>query len=551
MNTVLRSPDGAPACGGELRALAFEARFVDALPGDVDTHALPRAVPGACYSLVMPTPVAAPRLLAWSDAAGELLGLARPRPDDRLPAQVLAGNELLPGMRPYAARYGGHQFGSWAGQLGDGRAITLGEVVAGGGQRWELQLKGAGRTAYSRFADGRAVLRSSLREFLCSEAMHHLGVPTTRALSLVATGEEVVRDMFYDGNAAAEPGAIVCRMAPSFVRFGNFELHAAYDERDALKRLADYVLAQHYAGLGTPSPEVYAAWFAEVCRRSAVMIAHWMRVGFVHGVMNTDNMSILGLTIDYGPYGWLEGFEPGWTPNTTDAQGRRYCYGAQPQIGMWNLARLAGALRPLVAGDKVLHAALDLYADTFERTHREAFAHKLGLSALDAEGDEELLHELFGVLAAAETDMTIFFRRLAYVDLDAAARDAAGEQGRVPDLPEPLSSAFYDAAALSDAHRARLAAWLRRYAARVRAAGVHEAERVARMNRANPKYVPRNYLAQLAIDAATGGDTSVLERLIQVLQRPYDEQPAHEELAARRPEWARHKAGCSALSCSS
>ena len=246
--------------------------------------------------------------------------------------EVLAGNRVLEGMAPYAARYGGHQFGVWAGQLGDGRAITLAEIAAPDGRRHDVQLKGAGRTPYSRTADGRAVLRSSVREFICSEAMHWLGVPTTRALALVATGESVIRDMFYDGNPEPEPGAIVCRVAPTFVRFGNFEILAAHDEIDTLRRLADYVIVRHFPELGTPSAEVYARWFREVCRRTAVMVAEWTRVGFVHGVMNTDNMSVLGLTIDYGPYGWLEGFDPMWTPNTTDAQGRRYRFGAQPQI---------------------------------------------------------------------------------------------------------------------------------------------------------------------------------------------------------------------------
>jgi uncharacterized protein YdiU (UPF0061 family) len=251
-------------------------------------------------------------------------------------------------MRPYAARYGGHQFGVWAGQLGDGRAITLGELMPRPGERWELQLKGAGRTPYSRTADGRAVLRSSVREFLCSEAMHFLGVPTTRALSLVATGDIVVRDMFYDGNPMPEPGAVVCRVAPSFVRFGNFEIHASRGENELLQRLADYIITEHFKELGPPTPEVYKLWFEEVCRRTGVMIAHWMRVGFVHGVMNTDNMSILGLTIDYGPYGWLEGYDPAWTPNTTDLPGRRYAYGRQPDVAAWNLARLANALGPLI-----------------------------------------------------------------------------------------------------------------------------------------------------------------------------------------------------------
>jgi uncharacterized protein YdiU (UPF0061 family) len=535
-----------------LSDLAFDDDFARSLPGDPSSSNQPRQVPGVAYSPVQPTPVAAPRLLAWSDDVGRVLGLERPAvtgPD----VAVLAGNAVLPGMRPYAARYGGHQFGHWAGQLGDGRAITLGEVLRDGA-RWELQLKGAGRTAYSRTADGRAVLRSSLREFLCSEAMHRLGVPTTRALSLVATGDLVVRDMFYDGNPQAEPGAIVCRVAPSFVRFGNFEIHAALEEHAALRGLADWAITRHYPEFGPPPPggpepgspaaEVYARWFDEICRRTATTIAEWMRVGFVHGVMNTDNMSILGLTIDYGPYGWLEGFDPAWTPNTTDAQGRRYAYGNQPQIGMWNCARLAWALKPLVADEERLQAGLQLYADTYTATFRRRLAHKLGVDALDGDGDDELVRDLFEVLEQAETDMTIFHRRLARVPV-APGVDAAIRR-------EPLREAFYDeSAALADEPRARLDAWLERWAARVRASGEPDAARVARMHAVNPKYVPRNYLAQLAIDAAAQGDTTVLQRLLRVLERPYDEQPEHEEFAGRRPEWARHRAGCSALSCSS
>ena len=303
--------------------LRFENAFVHELPGDAVRTNVPRQVRNACYTRVDPTPVRAPRLLGWSEPLGETLGIVRP-PATGPEADVLGGSHVLPGMQPYAARYGGHQFGSWAGQLGDGRAITLGELIGADGNRHELQLKGAGRTPYSRTADGRAVLRSSVREFMCSEAMHFLGVPTTRALSLVGTGESVVRDMFYDGNPEPEPGAIVCRVAPSFVRFGNFEILAANGEITILKQLADYVIRLHYPELGAPSPETYAAWFEEICRRTGRLMADWMRVGFVHGVMNTDNMSILGLTIDYGPYGWLENYDPEWTPNTTDAQGRRY-----------------------------------------------------------------------------------------------------------------------------------------------------------------------------------------------------------------------------------
>jgi len=512
-----------------LEHVTFENTFVRDLPPDPVLTKVSRQVKEASFTRVAPTPVAAPRLLAWSDALGEYLGIERPNDAAGLGAEILGGSKTLPGMQPYAARYGGHQFGHWAGQLGDGRAITLGEIIATDGRRQELQLKGAGKTPYSRTADGRAVLRSSLREFLCSEAMHWLGVPTTRALSLVATGEIVIRDMFYDGNPEPEPGAVVCRVAPSFVRFGNFQIHAAHEELDALKRLADYVIREHYSGF------TYEQWFHEICRRTATLMVDWMRLGFVHGVMNTDNMSILSLTIDYGPYGWLEGYDPLWTPNTTDAQGRRYAYGQQPHIAQWNLARLAEALLPLVSKEK-LEAGLALYAETFNAGWQRAFMDKIGLTTWN-EGDAELLRGMFEALAEAETDFTLFFRNLAAL---------------APERPslEPLRRAFY-----TDAPRPLLESWVQRYTTRLNQESSEKANdkaaRLRRMNSANPKYVPRNYLAQSAIDALENGDASVLERLMDVLQRPYDEQPEHDALAERRPEWARHRAGCSALSCSS
>jgi uncharacterized protein YdiU (UPF0061 family) len=288
--------------------LHFDNSFVRDLPGDPESGPRLRQVDGALWSSVQPEPVAAPRLLAHSREMAARLGFSEADVASPGFAQVFGGNALLPGMQPFAANYGGHQFGHWAGQLGDGRAISLGEVVDAAGDRWELQLKGAGPTPYSRNADGRAVLRSSIREFLCSEAMHHLGVPTTRALSLVGTGESVVRDMFYDGHPRAEPGAIVCRAAPSFLRFGSFELPYARGDVVLLRRLADFCIDRDFGGAS------HADWFGEVCERTARMIAHWMRVGFVHGVMNTDNMSILGLTIDYGPYGWVDDYDPDWTP---------------------------------------------------------------------------------------------------------------------------------------------------------------------------------------------------------------------------------------------
>jgi len=325
--------------------LRFDNRFVRELPADPSSEPGRRQVHGALYSRVQPTPVAAPRLVAWSRDCADLLGLAEADVASPAFAQAMAGNALAPGSEPYAANYGGHQFGHWAGQLGDGRAITLGESVNAAGQRLELQLKGAGPTPYSRSADGRAVLRSSVREFLVSEAMHHLGVPTTRALCLVTTGEDVIRDMFYDGRPRAEPGAIVCRVAPSFIRFGNFELPASRGDVALLARLVEFTIRRDFPELVADGQPVDAAlrarWFAEVCERTAVMVAHWMRVGFVHGVMNTDNMSILGLTIDYGPYGWIDDFDLDWTPNTTDAEGRRYRFGHnQPVANQRNRARV-------------------------------------------------------------------------------------------------------------------------------------------------------------------------------------------------------------------
>lgn len=327
-----------------LDQLKFDNRFVKELPADPESNNYCRQVEGACFSYVKPKSVQMPKLVAYSSQVAKILDLSQEVCHSPDFVQVLSGNQLLPAMQPYATCYGGHQFGNWAGQLGDGRAINLGEVINQKGDRWTLQLKGAGPTPYSRQADGLAVLRSSVREFLCSEAMHYLGVPTTRALSIVTTGELVMRDMFYDGNPKMEPGAVVCRVAPTFTRFGNFQVFSARGEATILKQLVDYTIETDFSHLGQPSAEIYADWFKQVCQLTAKLIIEWMRVGFVHGVMNTDNMSILGLTIDYGPYGWLDNYDPKWTPNTTDAHNRRYCFGNQPYIAHWNLAQLGQAL---------------------------------------------------------------------------------------------------------------------------------------------------------------------------------------------------------------
>ena len=517
---------------------------MESFPGDPETRNFTRGVRNVCYSEVQPTPVRSPRLIGWADHFAGELGIAKPSPEDAASVELLGGNRILPGMRPYAARYGGHQFGHWAGQLGDGRAITLGEVVFPKAGRLEFQLKGAGPTPYSRRADGRAVLRSSVREFLCSEAMHFLGVPTTRALSLVATGDIVVRDMFYNGNPAPEPGAIVCRVAPSFLRFGNFEILAAHGEHDLLKRLTDFLIKDYYPDLDANDPDVYGKLLDEIARRTAEMIVHWQRVGFVHGVMNTDNMSALGLTIDYGPYGWLEPYDPDWTPNTTDAGERRYRFGNQPAVALWNVGRLAAALFPLIDNEDRVYQSIDLYRATFEKSHGQMLARKLGLSSVDSEEDQKLVDDMHELLHTAETDYTLFFRGLSEWPVKA---DAAGSADTFLELIAP---AFY-ADDLEPSLREKWTGWAGRYADRVRREAATDAERSRDMKRSNPKYVLRNYLAQNAITAAEQGDLAVMERLMRILKTPYDDLSAEQELAARRPEWARSAPGCSALSCSS
>jgi uncharacterized protein YdiU (UPF0061 family) len=529
----------------KLDQLEFDNSFTATLAADPSTENRPRQVGNAAYSRVTPIHTAAPALLAVSAEMLDLLGIDRDEATGAAAerfAAVFTGNELLPGMDPHAMAYAGHQFGNFAGQLGDGRAITLGEVVTPAHGRQTLQLKGAGPTPYSRTADGLAVLRSSVREFLCSEAMHHLGVPTTRALSLALTGDKVMRDMFYDGRPALEPGAVVCRVAPSFIRFGNFELFSWRQDTDNLRRLADYTIRTHFPELGEPSPEVYAEWFAEISRRTADMVIHWQRVGFVHGVMNTDNMSIHGLTIDYGPYGWLEDYDPGWTPNTTDRQFKRYRFGAQPAICQWNLTQLANALHPLIGETEPLQAGLELFVDRFNTDWPAMMAAKLGVADFDADTDRELIESLTGILPAVETDMTLFFRSLA---------DVPGGSDDEDSLLTPLLDAYYSPAELTGEVRAATIAWLRNYSARVGRDGRSDDDRRVAMHSVNPKYVLRNYLAQLAIDASEQGDHEMITELLEVLRKPYDEQPGNERFAEKRPDWARTRAGCSMLSCSS
>ena len=517
----LQVRDAGAHCMGTFASLQWLSRFLDETPGDEEVGGRPRQVPKACWSRVNPTPAPAPQLVMWSNEMAAQLGLDRPD------GSILGGGPVVEGMDPYAQRYGGHQFGNWAHQLGDGRAITLGEVQLED-EVLELQLKGAGNTPYSRFADGKAVLRSSIREFLCSEAMHHLGVPTTRALSLVTTGESVLRDVLYDGNPAPEQGAVVCRVAPSFLRFGSFQIHSASGDVSTLRTLVDHTIEHHFPNHSVHDDETRVAWFTHIAEKTALMIMHWMRVGFVHGVMNTDNMSIHGLTIDYGPYGWLEDYNPGWTPNTTDVATRRYRYGQQPQIGGWNVARFLEAMVPLMDEPERLHQVLDAYTEAFEEHNNSMWVTKLGLDVFTA-SDEPLIRDLNALLQEVETDMTIFFRLLCSIER--------------PHI-DSLADAFYDSSTIpTDEWNA----WLQRWWLRTDGSPNRSA-----MRKANPKYVLRNWMAQLAINAAEAGDFSVAEQLYILLQNPYDEQPEYEEeWFQKRPEWARHQVGCSMLSCSS
>lgn len=531
-----------------LDTLEFDNRFTAELPADPNPANVPHQAPGALFSRVDTTPTAAPQVVAVADEVAEMLGLSQDQVDSTEFRDMVTGNLTLAGMDSFAMRYGGHQFGNWAGQLGDGRAINLGELVTPNAGRQTLQLKGAGRTPYSRTADGLAVLRSSVREFLCSEAMFHLGVPTTRALSLSLSGDQVLRDVLYDGHPAYEPGAIVCRVAPNFIRFGSFELPASLGEIDELRALANFTIRENYPEFwpddGEPTAQTYIDFYAEVVKRTAEMIVHWQRVGFVHGVMNTDNLSILGLTIDYGPYGWLENYDPNWTPNTTDSHGKRYRFGNQPGIGQWNLAQLGNALFPLTEDADALQGAIDGYVTHFRNSHQNMMRAKLGLAEWDTERDEPLMVDMLDLLQAAETDMTLFYRGLAEVSTDT---DESADSRF-----EPLLNAFYvPDEQLTDELRGRWDAWLDNYSARIRSEGTTNAERKAAMNSVNPLYVLRNYLAQLAIDKSTDGDHSGVTELLDVMANPFTEQPGKDAFAEKRPDWARTRVGCSMLSCSS
>jgi len=516
--------------------------FIEKLPSDPILENSRRQVSGACYSYVTPKKTKKPQLIHTANEVANELGITEEDIKSKEFINVFTGNTILENTTPYAMCYGGHQFGNWAGQLGDGRAINLTEVEHQKKQ-WTLQLKGAGETPYSRTADGLAVLRSSVREYLCSEAMFHLGVPTTRALSLALSGEEVLRDVLYDGHPDYENGAIVCRVSPTFLRFGSYEIHTSGKDYNTLKTLVDYTITQHYPEITSRNKEGYLQFFKKVTNRTLEMIIHWQRVGFVHGVMNTDNMSILGLTLDYGPYGWLEGYDFDWTPNTTDKQNKRYRFGNQPNIGLWNLLQLANALYPLIEDAAALEEILNGYNQEFHQEYELMMKSKLGL-VIENTADRELIKELEANLHLSETDMTIFYRSLSNINKDYELTDDIS-------FLAPIMDSFYNPEEITSTILERWRKWFTSYIQRLQEETISDKERKIAMDSVNPKYVLRNYMSQLAIDAAGKEDYTLIDELYTLLKKPYDEQPELNKWFVKRPEWARHKVGCSMLSCSS
>jgi hypothetical protein len=463
-------------------------------------------LPPVFYSRVEPTPLADPYLVSFNDGAARLIDLDPAESQREKFLAVMSGNAPLDGSEPFAMLYSGHQFGTYVPQLGDGRALQIGEVVNDRGERWTLQLKGSGQTPYSRMADGRAVLRSSIREYLCSEAMHGLGIPTTRALCIVGADEPVYRE-------TVETAAVLLRLAPSHVRFGSFEVFYYRKQHEHLRLLADHVIETFYPEL-RDAPDRYYRFLAEVAERTARLIARWQAVGFSHGVMNTDNMSILGLTLDYGPFGFMERFDHGHICNHSDTQGR-YSYGNQPHIGIWNVACLAQALTPLIPVEQC-NAALQHYEPVYVAEYSRLMRAKLGLATVEPD-DHQLVLDLLEIMAKNGVDYTILFRTLG--EFRPGAANAA------------LRDQFIEREAFD--------AWAQRYAARLTRDASGDAERRIRMHRVNPKYVLRNYLAQTAIENAAGDrDYSEIDRLLHLLRRPYDEQPDMAAYAASPPDWA-------------
>lgn len=460
------------------------------------------------YSKLNPTPIPDPYLVCVSEDAAATIGLTPEVCHSPEFTAIFSGNQPPQHTQPFAAVYSGHQFGVWAGQLGDGRAISYGSIQLNDGSECEMQLKGAGLTPYSRMGDGKAVLRSSIREFLCSEAMHALGIPTTRALCVIGSDEQVQRETM-------ETTAVVTRLAPSFIRFGSFEHWFYQKDVTHLKILTDDVIQAYYPEcLNDANP--YAKFLDIVTYKTAQLIAHWQSVGFMHGVLNTDNMSILGLTLDYGPFGFMNEFDIRHICNHTDVNGR-YAFHKQPEIGHWNCFALAQALTPLINDMDRIKAILNSYPVTFHETHQNLLRNKLGLT-VSMEEDDQLIGQMFALLQDNHADFTLFFRRLSHLSLTPSDQD------------KTLEDLFID--------RDALHVWLQNYRARLQLEGIDHAERQTRMLKTNPKYILRNHLAQIAIDKAQQKDFSEVNTLLYLLSHPFDELSDYESYADLPPAWA-------------
>ncbi len=514
--------------------MAFHTQnhFIEHFIPDPITNNLRRQV-NALYSWVEPMPVPQPTLLAINQPLWEALELDALWLENNMANLILSGNITFPHCQSYATCYGGHQFGYWADQLGDGRAINIAQIDSLLGSQ-VLQLKGAGPTPYSRMGDGKAVLRSSIREFLASEAMHHLGIKTTRALSLTLTGEMIPRDMYYDGNVINEPGAIICRVADNFLRFGHFELLHVRQQYPLLRQLADYTIKYYFSDISN-TENIYQCWFQTLCERTLELVTEWIRVGFVHGVMNTDNFSISGLTIDYGPYGWLECYDPYWTPNTSDRQ-QRYGFSRQINSAIWSLCKLANTLSSLIQDPHWLNTYIQTLPTIAERYLSKMWALKLGLSCPVLTTDT-FYQQLMQLLMLSRADYIIFFRELCHFDSDSQQ------------WLDNNMHCFY--AELSQTLKIQWLQWLDTYAHKKQQDLLTEIQSHQIMEKSNPKYVLRNFQLYEATQAAELGDLNLFNALWQCIQLPYDEQPQYENFYQKTPDWAMLKRGCSRLSCSS
>ena len=502
--------------------------FTQKFPGDFSENTMQRQTPEVLFCFIKPAEFDNTKLIDFNENLSVEIGLGALENDkDFLVAQNLPSN-----VRTYATAYAGHQFGNWAGQLGDGRAIYAGEIINENHQT-EIQWKGAGATPYSRHADGRAVLRSSIREYLMSEAMFHLGIPTTRALSITKTGEDVVRDMQYSGNPQKEQGAVVVRTAESFLRFGHFELLSARNQTDLLKQLADYTIENFYPEVNSENNHnKYLDWFQAVSDRTLKMIIDWYRVGFVHGVMNTDNMSILGLTIDYGPFSMMDGYDLEFTPNTTDLPGKRYAFGKQGQISHWNLATLANAVFPLINDAEILEKILNDYGKRFWTEHDRMLADKFGFDEVLPE-DEKFFTEWQQLMQDLNLDYTLFFQSLENPVSEIKIGD--------------FSNSFYRN--LNENELKRLSNFIEKYQARKLKNKISETESLELMSKTNPKFILRNYLLFEAIQDAEQDNYERFFELKEALENPYENR--FPQFNQKRPSKYDNQTGCSQLSCSS